>query len=73
VGFLWLLGFKYLCLYNNAAKIFGVEGVLCRRFVNFAIKRNLKQAEGADYQRFPRECIFLKKVFVCRRLGRKNK
>ena len=30
--------------YNNAAKIFGTEGVLCRRFVNFAIKRCLKQA-----------------------------
>ena len=24
--------FKYFCLYNNAAKIFGVEGVLRRRF-----------------------------------------
>ena len=40
-------------LYNNAAKIFGTEGVLCRRFVNFAIKRCLKQAEGVDYQRLP--------------------
>ena len=24
-----------------------------RRFVNFAIKRGLKQAEGVDYQRLP--------------------
>ena len=53
MGFLWLLCFKYLCLYNNAAKIFGTEGVLCRRFVNFAIKRRLKQTEGVDYQRIP--------------------
>ena len=43
------------CFYNNAAKIFGTEGVLCRRFVNVAIKRRLKQAEGVDYQRLPLE------------------
>ncbi|MBO5674464.1 MAG: hypothetical protein J6S09_09285 [Paludibacteraceae bacterium] len=41
-----------------AAKIFGAEGVLCRRFVNFAIKRRLKQAEGVDYQRLPLGCVF---------------
>ena len=34
VGFRWLLCFKYLCLYNNDAKTFGTEGVLCRRFEN---------------------------------------
>ena len=38
-------------LYNNAAKIFGVEGVLCRRLENFVITRCLKQAESVDYQR----------------------
>jgi len=46
-------GFLQTRFYNNAAKIFGTEGVLCRRFVNFAIKRHLKQAEGVDYQRLP--------------------
>ena len=48
-----------MCLYNNAAKIFGIIVVLCRRFVNIAIKRCLKQAEGVDYQRLPLECFFL--------------
>ena len=47
-----------MCLYNNAAKIFGTEGFLCRRFVNVAIKRCLKQAEGVDYQRLPLGCFF---------------
>ena len=56
IGELWAFGdFLYMCLYNNAAKIFGVEEVLCRRFVNVAIKRRLKQAEGVDYQRLPLE------------------
>ena len=32
VPYLWLWCFKYLCLYNNGVKIFGVEGVLSRRF-----------------------------------------
>ena len=36
-----------------------MEGVLCRRFVNVAIKRCLKQAEGVDYQRLPRGCFFV--------------
>ena len=26
--------FKYFCLYNNTAKIFGAEGVSCRRLEN---------------------------------------
>ena len=40
LGLLWAFGgFLYTCLYNNAAKTFGTEGVVCRRFVNFAIKR----------------------------------
>ena len=56
--------FKYLCLYNNAAKIFGTEGVVCRRFVNIAIKRRLKQAEGVDYQRIPLGCFFISFFFV---------
>ena len=34
MGFRWLLCFKYLCLYNNAAKIFGTDVVLCRRLEN---------------------------------------
>ena len=34
-------------------------GVLCRRFVNIAIKRRLKQAEGVDYQRLPLGCVFV--------------
>ena len=42
-----------MCLYNNAAKIFGILVLLCRRFVNVAIERHLKQAEGVDYQRIP--------------------
>ena len=46
-------GFLQTRLYNNAAKIFGTEGVLCRRFVCFAIEGCLKQAEGVDYQRLP--------------------
>ena len=46
-------------LYHDAAKIFGTEGILCRRFVNFAIKRRLKQAEGVDYQRLPLGCFFV--------------
>jgi len=52
-GLLVAFVFQHLRLYNNDAKIFGAEGVLCRRFVNFAIKRCLKQAEGVDYQRIP--------------------
>ena len=35
--------------------------LLCRRFVNFAIKRCLKQAEGVDYQRLPLVVFFRKK------------
>ena len=32
LGLLWdFYGFLQTCLYNNAAKIFGAEGVLCRR------------------------------------------
>ena len=46
-------GFLQTRLYNNAAKIFGIIVVLCRRFVNVAIKRRLKQAESVDYQRLP--------------------
>ena len=31
-GDLWAFGgFLYTCLYNNAAKIFGTEGILCRK------------------------------------------
>ena len=30
--------FKYFCLYNNGVKIFGVEGVLRRRFENMESK-----------------------------------
>ena len=53
-GLLWAFGgFLSMCLYNNAAKIFGILVVLCRRFVNIAIKRCLKQAEGVDYKRLP--------------------
>ena len=59
VGVLWAFGgFLQTRLYNNAAKIFGAEGILCRRFVNVAIKRHLKQAEGVDYQRLPLGCFF---------------
>ena len=47
-----------MCLYNNAAKIFGIVLVLCRRFVNFVIIWCLKQAEGVDYQRLPLGCFF---------------
>jgi hypothetical protein len=32
------------------------------------MKRRLKQAEGVDYQRLPRECIFLKKSFCVSRI-----
>ena len=54
VGVLWAFGgFLQTRFYNNAAKIFGTEGVVCRRFVNIAIKRFLKQAESVDYQRLP--------------------
>ena len=60
------------CFYNNAAKIFGTEGVLSRRFENFAIKRSFKQAEGVDYQRLPLGCVFLLFFSSCRRLCRKK-
>lgn len=56
IGDLWeFCGFLQTRFYNNAAKIFGTEGVLCRRFVNVAIERHLKQTEGVDYQRLPIE------------------
>ena len=50
--------------YNNAAKIFGILVVLCRRFVNVAIERHLKQAEGIDYQRLPLGYFLLFFFFV---------
>lgn len=53
-----------MCLYNNAAKIFDAEGVLCRRFVHFSIERHLKQAEGVDYQHLPLGDFFCY-FFVC--------
>ena len=71
-GLLWAFGgFLSMCLYNNAAKIFGILVVLCRRFVNIAIKRCLKQAEGVDYQRFPLGRFFCYFFSSCRRLCRK--
>ena len=45
----------YGCLYNNAAKIFDVEEVLRRRFVNLTIRKCFKQSESIDYQRPPFE------------------
>ena len=48
-----------MCLYNNAAKIFGILVLLCRRFVNFIVTRYLKQAEGVDYQRLPLGYFFV--------------
>ena len=72
MGFQWLLCFKYLCLYNNAAKIFDVEEVLRRRFVNLAIRKCFKQSEGIDYQRPPFEWLFLYffsyRRWLCRKL-----
>ena len=68
MGFRWLYITRF---YNNAAKIFGMEDVLCRRFVNFAIKRCLKQAEGVDYQRLPLGFVFLLFFSSCRRLCRR--
>ena len=38
VANLWLLCFKYLYLYNNAAKIFGTGGVLCRRLEALVVR-----------------------------------
>ena len=54
VGVLWAFGgFLQTRLYNNAAKIFGIIVVLCRRLESFVITWCLKQAEGVDYQRIP--------------------
>ena len=39
IGDLWAFGgFLYTCLYNNGVKIFGAEGVLCRRLENVESK-----------------------------------
>ena len=59
VGYLWAFGgFLQTRFYNNAAKIFGIIVILCRRFVNLAIKRCLKQAEVVDYKRLPLGLFF---------------
>ena len=62
--------------YNNAAKIFGILVVLCRRFVNIAIGRHLKQEEGVDYQRLPLVyffVIFFLRAEDCAENCRKNR
>ena len=72
MGFLWLLCFKYLCLYNNAAKIFGAEGVLRRRFENLGNKMvYITCGKCSVYYASRVSVFFLKKVFACRRLCRK--
>ena len=73
VANLWLLCFKYLYLYNNAAKIFGAERVLCRRFENLENKMvYTTRGKCSVYYASRVSVFFLKKVFVCRRLCRKS-
>ena len=63
MGFLWLLCFKYLCLYNNDAKIFGAEGVLCRRFENLENKMAYTtRGKCSIYRDSSVSVFFLKKV-----------
>ena len=72
MGFLWLLCFKYLCLYNNAAKIFGAEGVLRRRLENLESEMvYTTRGKCSIYKTSRVGVFFLKKVFACRRLRRR--
>ena len=49
-------------LYNNAAKIFGAEGVLCRR-LEILVVRWIYKASGKRNQSLPACGVFLKKKF----------
>ena len=63
MGFLWLLCFKYLCLYNNAAKIFGAEVVLCRRFENLESKMVYTTRGKCSIYNASRVSVFFRKKF----------
>ena len=40
----WVVSFLWTRFYNNAAKIFGTEAVLCRRFVNLVFMTAYKES-----------------------------
>jgi hypothetical protein len=40
----WAVSFLWTRFYNNAAKIFGTEAVLCRRFVNLVFMTAHKES-----------------------------
>ena len=55
------LGCSSLCgtrFYNNAAKIFGAEGILRRRLDYFVLKMDKKEVEDIENQSLPLECFF---------------
>ena len=52
-------------LYNNAAKFFGVEVVLCRRFENLEGKMVYTTREKCIIYRASRVGVFFEKKFSC--------
>ena len=43
----WVVSFLWTRFYNNAAKIFGTEAVLCRRFVNLVFMTAYKESKSS--------------------------
>ena len=73
IGDLWdICGLSIPRLYNNAAKIFGAEDVLCRRLENLEGKMvYTTRGKCSVYYASRVSVFFLKKVLVCRKLCRK--
>ena len=54
-----------MCLYNNAAKIFGAEGVLRRRFENLESKMVYTTCGKCSIYYASRVSVFFLKKFLC--------
>ena len=61
----WVVSFLWTRFYNNAAKIFGTETVLCRRFVNLVFMTAYKESGSSWKSKNSRLSDFFEKILPC--------